>query len=192
MKFNPKLKYPKTTLSFGVLIICASVFSFFYDQTINQNQLIAISGTLEKKPYLDHYQIKGGHYYNFDFNLIEYPCTFRISDWEYRSLNLTSIENRIKPGDKISLYILLEDKENIQFAIEKVKTYGISKRNNRMYDLEFRNQHYKDDSWFALFFVGIGIIVCLYALVKNIYTVHGLAIAYAFLCVLFEFLILMP
>lgn len=176
----------------GILIICASLFGFFYDQTIYQNQLIAISGTLEKKPILDHYQIKGANYYDYDFNLNEYPCTFRISDWEYRSLDINSIENDIEPADTISLYILPKDKGNIQYAIEKVKTYGISEKNKKMYDLEFRNQHYKEDSWYFLFFVGIGFIVCLYALVKNIYLAHGVAIAYAFLYVLYLFLFVMP
>lgn len=188
MKFNTKLKRPKTTLSFGIVIICISFVVFFYDRSISHNQLVEISGTLVDKPILKHHKLGGIDYYDYDIILDEYQCKFRISDWEYRSLNLNSIEDHIKPTDTISLYILAEDKRKTQYCLEKVKTYGISFNKIKMYNLEFRNRHYKEDSRHSLFFVGVGFIICLYALVKNIYFTHSVAIAYGFLYFLFIFL----
>lgn len=192
MKFNAQIKNPKTTILIGVLIICISFIGLFQNTDINQSQLIEISGTLEKKPFLKHSQIRGANYYDFNFNLKEYESTFKISDWEYRSLDLNTIENEIKPGDTISLYILAKDKHLVNFTIENVQTYGISERERKMYDLDARNKHYKNDKWNLLLFIGIGINICLYPLLKNIYVAIGISITYAFMFILYLFLFIMP
>ena len=192
MKYSPTAERPEMTLIVGILIICGSFFSWLEDSDIHQSELTEITGTLKRRPFLKHSQIKGANYYDYDFNLREYECTFRISDDEYRSLKLDLIENEVRVGDTISLYIFKDDVRYSHSAIEKITTYGISKNQQKLYDLEFRNQRVRNDKNALWFFIGFGIIVCLYAVVQNVYIVYWIAGAYAFSCFLFVMLFIMP
>jgi hypothetical protein len=191
MNNNPKIKHPKVTLAIGILIIGISLFGFFRNTDVNKDNLLKITGHLKKTPILDHSQIKGANYYDYDINLIEFPCTFRISDNEYHAINLQVMEGHSAKGDILSLYIFREDQVYIKSSDAIVQTYGLSSKDENLYDFDYRNKLYRKDSWYNLFLAGIGIIICLYTMVKNIYVSHGIAIGYAFLYILYLFLFVM-
>jgi hypothetical protein len=186
IKFNKELKRPELTLTIGIVLIFISIFLFFRKTDILIKDLIEIPGTFEKKPSFKHYEIKGANYYDYDIKLKEYSAIFRISDWEYRSLDLNFINNEIKIGDSVLLFILKEDKLLTKSKMNYIKTYGISSTKKKMFDLEIRNRHYREDSRYSIIITIIGIMISWLTFAKNIQFYYAVLIS---ICIFYMFYI---